>query len=40
MTDKWYDNSLQKDSLKMKSCSLSDAKLLIGGVKGLKDLGI
>ena len=40
MTDKWYDNSLQKDFSNMKSYSLSDAKLLIGGVKGLKDIGI
>ena len=37
MTNKWYDKSWQKDFLNMKSHSPSDAKLLIGGVKGLKD---
>ena len=30
--------SLEKNFLKMKSHSLSDAKLLMGGVKGLKDV--
>ena len=34
---KWNDKSLQKDFLNMKSHSPSDAKLLMGGVKGLKD---
>ena len=33
----WNDNSWQKEFLNMKSHSLSDAKLLMGGVKGLKD---
>ena len=34
----WNDKSWQKDFLNMKSHSLSDAKLLMGGVKGgLKD---
>ena len=37
MTNKWNDKSCQKDLLKMKSHSPSDAKLLMGGVKGLKD---
>ena len=37
MTDKWNDKSWQKDSLKMKSHLPSDAKLLMGGVKGLMD---
>ena len=37
MTNKWNDKSWQKDFLKMKSHSPSDAKLLMGGVKGLKD---
>ena len=37
MSNKWYDNSWQKDFLNMKSHSLSDAKLLMGRVKGLKD---
>ena len=37
MTNKWNDKSWQKDFLNMKSNSLSDAKLLMGGVKGLKD---
>ena len=35
MTDKWNDKSWQKDFLNMKSHSPSDAKLLMGGVKGL-----
>ena len=34
---KWDDNSWQKDFLNMKSHSPSDAKLLMRGVKGLKD---
>ena len=37
MTNKWYYKSWQKDFLNMKSHSPSDAKLLMGGVKGLKD---
>ena len=37
MSTKWDDKSWQKDFLKMKSHSPSDAKLLMGGVKGLKD---
>ena len=37
MTDKWNDKSWQKDFLNMKSYSPADAKLLMGGVKGLKD---
>ena len=37
MSNKWDDKSWQKDYLNMKSHSPSDAKLLIGGVKGLKD---
>ena len=37
MNTKWDDNSWQKDFLNMKSHSLSDAKLLMGRVKGLKD---
>ena len=37
MTNKCYDKSWQKDFLNMKSHSPSDAKLLMGGVKGLKD---
>ena len=35
--NKWDDKSWQKDFLNMKSHSPSDAKLLMGGVKGLKD---
>ena len=34
---KWNNTRWQKDFLNMKSHSLSDAKLLMGGVKGLKD---
>ena len=34
---KWNDKSWQKDFLNMKSHSLSDTKLLMRGVKGLKD---
>ena len=37
MTNKWNDKSWQKDFLNMKSHSPSDAKLLMGSVKGLKD---
>ncbi len=37
MTNKWNNKSWQKDFLNMKSHSPSDAKLLMGGVKGLKD---
>ena len=37
MTNKSNDKSWQKDFLNMKSHSLADAKLLMGGVKGLKD---
>ena len=36
MTTKWNDDSWQKDFLNMKSHSPSEAKLLMGGVKGLK----
>ena len=37
MTYKWNNKSWQKDFLNMKSHSPSDTKLLMGGVKGLKD---
>ena len=37
MTNKWNDKSWQKDFLNMKSHSPADAKLLMGGVKGLKN---
>ena len=37
MTNKCNDKSWQKDFLNMKSHSPADAKLLMGGVKGLKD---
>ena len=37
MTNKLDDKSWQKDFLNMKSHSIADAKLLMGGVKGLKD---
>ena len=37
MTNKWDDKSWQKDFLNIKSHSFADAKLLMGGVKGLKD---
>ena len=37
MSAKWDETSWQKDFLNMKSHSPSDAKLLMGGVKGLKD---
>ena len=36
MTNKWNDKSWQRDFVNMKSHSPSDAKLLMGGVKGLK----
>jgi|TARA_E500000081_G_scaffold40793_1_gene44466 hypothetical protein len=36
MSTKWDDTSWQKEFLNMKSHSPSDAKLLMGGVKGLK----
>ena len=37
MKNKWNEKSWQKDFLNMKSHSPADAKLLMGGVKGLKD---
>ena len=37
ITIKWNDKYWQKDFLNMKSHSPADVKLLIGGVKGLKD---
>ncbi len=37
MTNKWNDKSWQKDFFNMKSHSPTDVKLLMGGVKGLKD---
>ena len=37
MTNKWNDKSWRRDFLNMKSHSPTDAKLLMGGVKGLKD---
>ena len=37
MNTKWDDELWQKDFLNMKSHYPSDAKLLIVGVKGLKD---
>ena len=37
MTNQWNVKSLQRDFLNMKSHSPADAKLLMGGVKGLKD---
>ena len=37
MRIKWDEKSWQKDFLNMKSHSPSDAKLLMAGVKGLKD---
>ena len=33
----WDDKCWQKDFLNMKSHSPSDAKLLMGGIKGLRD---
>ena len=38
MSTKWIDKSWQKDFLNMKSHSPSEAKLLIGGINGLKDV--
>ena len=35
--NQWDNKSWQKEFLDMKSHSPSDAKLLMGGVKGLKD---
>ena len=40
MSIKWDDKSWQKDFLNMKSHSPSDAKLLMGGVKGLGVKGL
>ena len=37
MSTKWDENTWQKEFMNMKSHSPSDAKLLMGGVKGLKD---
>ena len=37
MSSKWDDTTWQNDFLNMKSHTPSDAKLLMGGVKGLKD---
>ena len=37
MSAKWIGKSWQKDFLNMKSYFPSDAKLLMGGVKGFKD---
>ncbi len=37
MTTKWIDTSWQKEFINMKSHLPFDAKLLMGGVKGLKD---
>ena len=37
MSTRWDETSWQKDFLNMKSHSPADAKLLMGGVKGLKD---
>ena len=37
MTNNWHNKSWQKDFLNMKSHSPSDAKLLMGGLKGFKD---
>ncbi len=37
MINKWSDKSWQKDFLNMKSHSLADLKLLMGGVKELKE---
>ena len=36
MSTKWDDTSWKKEFLNMKSHSPSDAKLLMGGVKGLR----
>ena len=40
MSTKWDETSWQKDFLNMKSHSPADAKLLMGGVKGLKNVGV
>ena len=37
MRNKWNDKTWQKDFLNMKSHSPSDAKLLMGEVRGLKE---
>ena len=37
MSTKWDDTSWQREFLNMKSHSPSDVKLLMGGVKGLKN---
>ena len=37
MTNKWNEKSWQKDFQNIKSLSPSDAKFLMGDVKGLKD---
>ena len=37
MSSKWDETSWQKDFLNMKSHSPSDAKILMSGVKRLKD---
>ena len=37
MSTKWDDKSWQKEFLNMKSHPPADAKLLMGGVKGLRD---
>ena len=37
MSSKWDESFWHKDFLNMKSHSPSDAKILMGGVKGLKD---
>ena len=37
MGTQWDDKSWQKDFLNMRSHSPADVKLLMGGVKGLKD---
>ena len=37
MSTKWVEKFWQKEFLNMKSHSPADAKLLMGGVKGLKD---
>ena len=38
MSTKWDDKSWKKDFLNMESHSPSNAKLLVGGAKGLNDL--
>ena len=37
MSSKWDDKSWQKDFMNIKSHSPADEKLLMGGIKGLKD---